>query len=100
MPGKNSRYLRKPMTQAELGITPDQPVNRPHISEIWGSSSSNGRELSWAHVAMQKCEDFAPSPPSEPCDDFPGSLKRIETYQRRVANGESLWHENDRNARV
>jgi hypothetical protein len=90
---------RKPMSQEELCIVPDNPVNRPHVQSIWGMPSSNGRELSWAHIAMQKCEDFAPVPPSEPCDDFPGSLKRIETYQRRVANGEALWHEQDRNAR-
>lgn len=40
-------------------------------------------------------EDYKPEPTTFVCVDLPGSLGRIETYRRRVEQGEEIFSEDD-----
>lgn len=38
---------------------------------------------------------FVPKPASEPTDTVPGSIHRIEVYEKRVRDGEEVFHSDD-----
>jgi len=75
---------------------PENHADRPGgIRAVLGLPRKHQGKTAY-HKMYERYEDYIPHMASEPCDAWPGSIERILTYQKRIANGECLWHPQDR----